>query len=226
MQITTKFEKSKTMSNSKSGVGIYIDVIDSRKIELRDDLEFHVNNLKDFFSKNEEYGIFSIWKGLDEFMVISPNWEFAAKTVIKIQEFLHSYEQRFVLTGFEDVNTDKPVHEMDNKEFAMLADGMIRLKKTKLYVEIIGKEYSVLLDSISIILNALVSMKSSLTRSQMDIYCQNKAGISQTEIALQNNKSQQYVSKTLKGIKAENLNVLEERLYKIVAYGINKGDFA
>lgn len=214
------------MSNSRSGVGIYIDVIGSRKIESRDDLEFHVNNLKDFFSRNAEYGIFAIWKGLDEFMVISPNWEFAVKTVIKVQELLHSHEQRFVLTGFEDVNIDKPVHEMDNKEFAVLADGMIRLKKTELYVEIITKENSVLLDSVSIILNALVSMKSSLTRSQMDIYRQNKAGISQTEIALQNYKSQQYVSKTLKGINAENLNVLEERLYKIVAYGIDKGDFA
>lgn len=212
------------MSRDKGGVGIYTDVIDSRKIAIKDDLEFRINNLKDFFSRNVEYGIFTIWKGLDEFMIISPNWEFAAKAVLKVQELLHPFEQRFVLTGFEDVDTNKPVHEMNNKEFVMLSDGMIRLKKTKLYVGIVGEEQTVLLDSVSIILNALISMKSSLTRSQMDIYCQNRAGISQIETARQTHKSQQYVSKTLHVIKAENLVVFEEKLYKIIAYGIDKGN--
>ena len=214
------------MSNSASGVGIYIDVIDSRKIQSRNDLELQVNNLKEFFRSNEEYGIFDIWKGLDEFMIISPDWEFAVKTVIKVQELLHPFEQRFVLTGFDHVEIDKPVHEMDNKEFASLADGMISLKKNKLYVETITNEHSILLDSISIILNALISLKNLFTRSQMDIYCQNKAGKPQKEIARQINKSQQYVSKTLNGIKAENLDLLEEKLYKVIAYGINKGNSA
>jgi hypothetical protein len=212
------------MSQIKRGVGIYIDVVDSRKIETRDDLEFQINNLKDFFSRNVEYGIFDIWKGLDEFMIISPNWEFAVKSVLKVQELLHPYEQRFVLTGFEDVDTNKPVHEMDNKEFVILSDGMISLKKSKLYVAIIDEIQPVLLESVSIILNALIAMKSSLTRSQMDIYCQNKAGISQVEIARQANKSQQYISKTLRVIKAENLVVFEEKLSKIIAYGIDKGN--
>ena len=206
------------------GVGIYIDVIDSRKIQSRDDLEFKINQLRNFFSENKEYGIFSIWKGLDEFMIIAPNWEFAAKAVIKVQELLHPYEQRFVLTGFEDVFTDRPVHEMDNKEFALLADGMIRLKKTKLYVEIISEEQAILLDSVSIILNALISMRSVFTRSQMEIYSQNKAGKSQVEIAREINKSQQYVSKTLNGINAENLGLMEEKLYRIIAYGIDQGN--
>ena len=206
------------------GVGIYIDVIDSRKIQSRDDLEFKINQLRNFFSENKEYGIFSIWKGLDEFMIIAPNWVFAAKSVIKVQELLHPYEQRFVLTGFEDVSTDRPVHEMDNKEFALLADGMIRLKKTKLYVEIISEEQAILLDSVSIILNALISMRSVFTRSQMEIYSQNKAGKSQVEIAREINKSQQYVSKTLNGIKAENLGLMEEKLYRIIAYGIDQGN--
>lgn len=214
------------MSNSASGVGIYIDVIDSRKIQSRNDLELQVNNLKEFFRSNEEYGIFDIWKGLDEFMIISPDWEFAVKTVIKVQELLHPFEQRFVLTGFDHVEIDKPVHEMDNKEFASLADGMISLKKNKLYVETITNEHSILLDSISIILNALISLKSLFTRSQMDIYRQNKSGKPQKEIARQINKSQQYVSKTLNGIKAENLDLLEEKLYKVIAYGINKGNSA
>ena len=206
------------------GVGIYIDVIDSRKIQSRDDLEFKINQLRNFFSENKEYGIFSIWKGLDEFMIIAPNWEFAAKAVIKVQELLHPYEQRFVLTGFEDVYTDRPVHEMDNKEFALLADGMIRLKKTKLYVEIISEEQAILLDSVSIILNALISMRSVFTRSQMEIYSQNKAGKSQVEIAREINKSQQYVSKTLNVIKSENLGLMEEKLYRIIAYGIDQGN--
>ena len=206
------------------GVGIYIDVIDSRKIQSRDDLEFKINQLRNFFSENKEYGIFSIWKGLDEFMIIAPNWEFAAKAVIKVQELLHPYEQRFVLTGFEDVYTDRPVHEMDNKEFALLADGMIRLKKTKLYVEIILDDQAILLDSVSIILNALISMRSVFTRSQMEIYSQNKAGKSQVEIAREINKSQQYVSKTLNGINAENLGLMEEKLYRIIAYGIDQGN--
>lgn len=206
------------------GVGIYIDVIDSRKIQSRDDLEFKINQLRNFFSENKEYGIFSIWKGLDEFMIIAPNWEFAAKAVIKVQELLHPYEQRFVLTGFEDVYTDRPVHEMDNKEFALLADGMIRLKKTKLYVEIILDDQAILLDSVSIILNALISMRSVFTRSQMEIYSQNKAGKSQVEIAREINKSQQYVSKTLNGIKSENLGLMEEKLYRIIAYGIDQGN--
>jgi hypothetical protein len=155
-------------------------------------------------------------------MIISPNWEFAMKSVIKVQELLHPFEQRFVLTGFENVDMNKPVHEMDNKEFAMLADGMIKLKKTKLDVEIVTVGQSVLLDSVSIILNALVSLKRLFTRSQMGIYCQNKARKSQTEIAQQINKTQQYVSKTLNGIRAENLDVLEEKLYKIIVYGIDK----
>lgn len=206
------------------GVGIYIDVIDSRKIQSRDDLEFKINQLRNFFSENKEYGIFSIWKGLDEFMIIAPNWEFAAKAVIKVQELLHPYEQRFVLTGFEDVYTDRPVHEMDNKEFALLADGMIRLKKTKLYLEIILDDQAILLDSVSIILNALISMRSVFTRSQMEIYSQNKAGKSQVEIAREINKSQQYVSKTLNGINAENLGLMEEKLYRIIAYGIDQGN--
>lgn len=212
------------MRPGKSGVGIYIDVIDSRKIEIKDDLEFRINTMKDFFNRNVEYGIFDIWKGLDEFMIISPSWEFAAKAVLKVQELLHPFEQRFVLSGFEDVDSNKPVHEMNNKEFVMLSDGMIGLKKTKFYVAIIGEVQAVLLDSVSIILNALIAMKSSLTRSQMDIYCQNKAGISQIEIARQINKSQQYVSKTLRVTKADNLVVLEEKLYKIIAYGIDKGN--
>lgn len=206
------------------GVGIYIDVIDSRKIQSRDDLEFKINQLRNFFSENKEYGIFSIWKGLDEFMIIAPNWEFAAKAVIKVQELLHPYEQRFVLTGFEDVYTDRPVHEMDNKEFALLADGMIRLKKTKLFVEVISDDQAILLDSVSIILNALISMRSVFTRSQMEIYNQNKAGKSQVEIAREINKSQQYVSKTLNGIKSENLGLMEEKLYRIIAYGIDQGN--
>jgi DNA-binding CsgD family transcriptional regulator len=111
---------------------------------------------------------------------------------------------------------------MDNKEFAALADGMIRLKKTKLYVEIISEGLTILLDSVSIILNAFISMRSVFTRSQMEIYSQNKAGKSQIEIAREINKSQQYVSKTLNGIKAENLEVLEEKLYRIIAYGIDQ----
>lgn len=212
------------MDDSHSGVGIYIDVIDSRKIRSRDDLEFKINQLRNFFSENKEYGIFSIWKGLDEFMIIAPNWEFAAKAVIKVQELLHPYEQRFVLTGFEDVYTDRPVHEMDNKEFALLADGMIRLKKTKLFVEVISEGRAILLDSVSIILNALISMRSVFTRSQMEIYSQNKAGKSQVEIAREINKSQQYVSKTLNGIKSENLGLMEEKLYRIIAYGIDQGN--
>ncbi|BBE17324.1 hypothetical protein AQPE_1473 [Aquipluma nitroreducens] len=210
------------MSNSTSGVGIYIDVIDSRKIQSRNNLEFQVNNLKEFFRENEEYGIFDIWKGLDEFMIISPDWEFAVKTVIKVQELLHPFEQRFVLTGFDNVETDKPIHEMDNKEFVMLADGMISLKKNKLYVEIVAKEYSGLLDSVSIILNALITLKNLFTPSQMDIYRQNKAGKSQKELAGTIKKSQQYISKTLNGIKAANLDVLEEKLYKVINYGIDK----
>lgn len=209
------------MNNHRSGVGIYIDVIDSRKIERRDELEFHVNNLKAFFSRNEEYGIFAIWKGLDEFMIISPNWEFAAKTVIKVQELLHPFEQRFVLTGFEDVNTEKPVHEMDNKGFAVLSDGMTNLKKTNLFVEIVAEKDAVLLEAISIILNALISIKRAFTKNQMDIYCQGKAKKSQIEIAQHINKSQQYVSKTLNGIKSGNLDVLEDKLYKVIVHGIN-----
>ena len=210
------------MSNSTNGVGIYIDVIDSRKIQSRNDLELQVNNLKEFFRSNEEYGIFDIWKGLDEFMIISPDWEFAVKAVLKVQELLHPFEQRFVLTGFDHVEIDKPIHEMDNKEFVMLADGMISLKKNKLYVEIVAKEYSGLLDSVSIILNALITLKNLFTPSQMDIYRQNKAGKSQKELAGTIKKSQQYVSKTLNGIKAANLDVLEEKLYKVINYGIDK----
>ena len=210
------------MSNGKNGVGIYIDVIDSRKIQSRNDLESQVNNLKEFFRENEEYGIFDIWKGLDEFMIISPDWEFAVKAVLKVQELLHPFEQRFVLTGFDNVETDKPIHEMDNKEFVTLADGMISLKKNKLYVEIVAKEYSGLLDSVSIILNALITLKNLFTQSQMDIYRQNKAGKSQKELAATIKKSQQYVSKTLNGIKAANLDVLEEKLYKVINYGIDK----
>lgn len=206
------------------GVGIYIDIIDSRKIQSRSDLELQVNNLRNFFSENKEYGIFAIWKGLDEFMIIAPNWEFAVKAVIKVQELLHPYEQRFVLTGFEDVYTNRPVHEMDNKEFAVLADGMIRLKKTKLYVEVISDDQAILLDSVSIILNAMISMRSVFTRSQMKIYSQNKAGKSQVEIAQEINKSQQYVSKTLNGINAENLELMEEKLYRIITYGIDQGN--
>lgn len=210
------------MGNGKNGVGIYIDVIDSRKIKSRNDLESQVNDLKEFFRENEEYGIFDIWKGLDEFMIISPDWEFAVKAVLKVQELLHPFEQRFVLTGFDNVETDKPIHEMDNKEFVTLADGMISLKKNKLYVEIVAKEYSGLLDSVSIILNALITLKNLFTPSQMDIYRQNKAGKSQKELAGTIKKSQQYVSKTLNGIKAANLDVLEEKLYKVINYGIDK----
>ena len=210
------------MSNGQNGVGIYIDVIDSRKIQSRNDLESQVNNLKEFFRENEEYGIFDIWKGLDEFMIISPDWEFAVKAVLKVQELLHPFEQRFVLTGLDNVETDKPIHEMDNKEFVTLADGMISLKKNKLYVEIVAKEYSGLLDSVSIILNALITLKNLFTQSQMDIYRQNKAGKSQKELAGTIKKSQQYVSKTLNGIKAANLDVLEEKLYKVINYGIDK----
>jgi uncharacterized protein YktB (UPF0637 family) len=209
------------MSNQRSGVGIYIDVIDSRRIQPRDELELQVNKLKAFFSKNVEYGIFSIWKGLDEFMIISPNWEFAAKTVIKVQELLHPFEQRFVLTGFENVDVDKPVHEMDNQGFAVLSDGMTNLKKTSLYVGIIAEKDAVLLESISIILNALISIKGAFTTAQMDIYCLAKAKKSQIEIARHINKSQQYVSKTLNGIKSGNLDVMEEKLYKVIAHGIN-----
>ena len=210
------------MSNSTNGVGIYIDVIDSRKIQSRNELELQVNKLKEFFRNNEAYGIFDIWKGLDEFMIISPDWEFAVKAVLKVQELLHPFEQRFVLTGFDNVEIDKPIHEMDNKEFVMLADGMISLKKNKLYVEIVAKEYSGLLDSVSIILNALITLKNLFTPSQMDIYRQNKAGKSQKELAGTIKKSQQYVSKTLNGIKATNLDVLEEKLYKVINYGIDK----
>ena len=111
---------------------------------------------------------------------------------------------------------------MDNKEFVTLADGMISLKKNKLYVEIATKEYSGLLDSVSIILNALITLKNLFTPSQMDIYRQNKAGKSQKELAGTIKKSQQYVSKTLNGIKAANLDVLEEKLYKVINYGIDK----
>jgi hypothetical protein len=210
------------MKNSGSGVVIYIDIIGSRKIKSKTDMELHVNNMRDFMSKNAEYGIFDVWKGLDEYMIISPDWAFATNAVLKVQEILHPYGQRFILTTFENVDFSKPIHEMDNKAFVLLSDGMIKLKKTGLYVDIITNGSDSLLDSLNVSLNALLMIKNSFTANQMEIYSLYKTGVSQKEIAGQLKKSQQYVSDTLNRIKFENLNTLEDKLNQIIIHGINE----
>jgi hypothetical protein len=212
------------MKTQGKGIGIYIDIIGSRRIQSRNDLEFHVNALKDFILKNEEFGIFDIWKGLDEFILISPDWEFAINSVIKVQEILHPYGQRFVLTPFETVDYTKSIHEMDNKSFVLLSDRMTRLKKTGLLVDITAYGDELLLESVSVILNAIFLLKNSFTLNQMNIYCLYKSGIAQKEIAAQLNKSQQHISDTLNRIKFDYLNTLEDRLNQIVIHGINKGN--
>ena len=184
-------------------------------------MELHVSNMIDFMSKNGEYGVFDIWKGLDEYMIISPGWELAIHTVLKVQEILHPYGQRFVLTTIGNVDFSKPIHEMDNKAFGLLSDGMTKLKKTGLYLDIITPGKDLLLDSINIILNALIMIKNSFTANQMEVYRMYKTGISQKEIAAQVNKSQQYVSDTLNRIKFENLNTLEDKL-NLIIHGINE----
>jgi hypothetical protein len=212
------------MSTEGKGIGIYIDIIGSRRIQSRNDIEFHVNALKEFISKNEEYGIFDIWKGLDEFIIISPDWEYAVKSVIKVQEILHPYGQRFVLTPFETVDYTKSIHEMDNKSFVLVSEGMTRLKKAGLLVEIITTADELLLESVSVILNAIFLLKNSFTLNQMEVYCLYKSGMAQKEIAARLNKSQQHISDTLGRIKFEFLRTLEDRLTQIVTDGINKGN--
>ena len=209
------------MKDTGSGVVIYIDIIGSRKITSKTDMELHVSTMRDFMSKNSEYGIFDIWKGLDEYMIISPDWLFAIQTILKVQEILHPYRQRFVLTTIGNVDFSKPIHEMDDKAFVLLSDGMTKLKKTGLYVDIITPGKDLLLDSLNVILNALIIIKNSFTANQMDVYRMYKTGISQKEIAAQINKSQQYVSDTLNRIKFENLNMLEDKLNHII-HGINE----
>ena len=209
------------MKDTGSGVVIYIDIIGSRKITSKTDMELHVSNMIDFMSKNGEYGVFDIWKGLDEYMIISPDWELAIHTVLKVQEILHPYGQRFVLTTIGNVDLSKPIHEMDDKAFVLLSDGMTKLKKTGLYLDIITPGKDLLLDSINIILNALIMIKNSFTANQMEVYRMYKTGISQKEIAAQVNKSQQYVSDTLNRIKFENLNTLEDKL-NLIIHGINE----
>ncbi len=209
------------MKDTGSGVVIYIDIIGSRKITSKTDMELQVSNMMDFMSKNGEYGVFDIWKGLDEYMIISPDWELAIHTVLKVQEILHPYGQRFVLTTIGNVDFSKPIHEMDNKVFVLLSDGMIKLKKTGLYLDIITPGKDLLLDSINIILNALIMIKNSFTANQMEVYRMYKTGISQKEIAAQLNKSQQNVSDTLNRIKFENLNTLEDKL-NLIIHGINE----
>lgn len=209
------------MKDTGSGVVIYIDIIGSRKITSKTDMKLHVNNMMDFMSKNGEYGVFDIWKGLDEYMIISPDWELAIHTVLKVQEILHPYGQRFVVTAIGNVDFSKPIHEMDDKAFALLSDGMTKLKKTGLYVDIITPGKDLLLDSVNVILNALIMIKNSFTANQMGIYRMYKTGISQKEIAAQLNKSQQYVSDSLNRIKFENLNTLEDKL-NLIIHGINE----
>ena len=149
------------MKDTGSGVVIYIDIIGSRKITSKTDMELHVSTMRDFMSKNSEYGIFDIWKGLDEYMIISPDWLFAIQTILKVQEILHPYRQRFVLTTIGNVDFSKPIHEMDDKAFVLLSDGMTKLKKTGLYVDIITPGNDLLLDSLNVILNALIMIKNS-----------------------------------------------------------------
>jgi len=209
------------MKDTGSGVVIYIDIIGSRKITSKTDMELHVSTMRDFMSKNSEYGIFDIWKGLDEYMIISPDWLFAIQTILKVQEILHPYGQRFVLTTIGNVDFSKPIHEMDDKAFVLLSDGMTKLKKTGLYVDIITPGNDLLLDSLNVILNALIMIKNSFTANQMEVYRMYRTGISQKEIAGQINKSQQYVSDTLNRIKFENLNMLEDKLNHII-HGINE----
>lgn len=210
------------MNSGMDGVGIYIDIIHSRKITERGELDRCLNGLKSFYNQFPEYGIFAVWKGLDEFMIMSPSWEQAIKSVIIVQEFLHPYEQRFVVAGFEQVDWNKSIHEMDHKEFGYLSDGMNELKKSKLYLSIHEEAQDELVNSVSIALNAILYIKNGYSVNQMEIYRQYKTQANQMEIAGRIGKSQQYVSKTLESIKAENINNWEKRLDKITAHGIDK----
>jgi len=210
------------MKPEGKGIGIYIDLIGSREIQSRNDMELRINALKDFVNNNEDYGIFDIWKGLDEFMIISPDWDFAVRSVIKVQEVLHPYECRFVLTPFNNIKYGTPIHEMDNPSFVLLSEGMTKLKKTGLNVEIITPGNEVLFQSVAIILNAIILLKNPFTINQMQVYCLYKTGISQKEIAGRLGKTQQYISDTLNRIKFENLSTLEDKLNQIVNHGINQ----
>ena len=202
-----------------NGIGIYIDIVDSRKIKQRTEVEFRVKNLQKYFKDNNELGIFEIWKGLDEYMILSPSWETANEAVIKIQEILHPYAQRFVITPFENVDYSKKIHTMDNPKFVILSDGMIKLKKTSLFVEIIASENEILSEAIAIILNAIILIKNAFTSKQMEVYRLYKIKLSQKEIASRLNKSQQYVSDTLNRINFDNVNAFEVKLNHVVING-------
>jgi predicted DNA-binding protein YlxM (UPF0122 family) len=204
-----------------SAIGIYSDIIGSRKITDREELEVHTRSIRAFLERQDKLA-FGIWKGLDEYMIIAPGWESAVRIILSIQEISHPYRQRFVMTPFPDPDYSKPVNEMDHPAFGFLSDEMTRLKKTSLVTRIVTQEQNLLLESVSVSLNAIFTLKNDFTARQMEVYCLYKSGLPQKEIAEKLNKSQQYVSQTLNTINFDILNPLEQQLLQILSHGTNQ----
>lgn len=205
----------------RSGILIYGDLVDSSGIVADSNLPGRLSLLETQFSKETDHANFTIWKGLDEIMLIAGNWKCAMSSILLIQEMLHPYRYRYEVMPINDIEKGKPIHELTNPEFGIITDRMSKLKEAELLVNMEDENNAKLIASSGLTLNLLLLRKGEFTTNQMQHYRLHKKGLNQKSIAKEMNVSQQSVSKTLTQIQFNSIATIEERLLNLFTDGTN-----
>lgn len=196
---------------------VYFDIVNSRLITNRKSMELKLNKVKLYINKlqsaNPENIIkIEVWKGIDELLLMSESIEKLLEAILNIQQIMHPYHFRLVVSYTQIKNTQNEIRSMDSKVFAQLSDAMIRLKEVPANVYTLFSEKDFVYKLLFLNLEALMFIKSSFTDKQMNIYKLYTQGLNQQKIALKMKVSQQYVSLVLKQIKFNAVNNIECKL--------------
>lgn len=196
---------------------VYFDIVNSRLITNRKLMELKLNKVKLYINKlqsaNPENIIkIEVWKGIDELLLMSESIEKLLEAILNIQQIMHPYHFRLVVSYTQIKNTQNEIRSMDSKVFAQLSDAMIRLKELPANVYTLFSEKDFVYKLLFLNLEALMFIKSSFTDKQMNIYKLYTQGLNQQKIALKMKVSQQYVSLVLKRIKFNAVNNIECKL--------------
>lgn len=196
---------------------VYFDIVNSRLITNRKAMELKLNKVKLYINKlqsaNPENIIkIEVWKGIDELLLMSESIEKLLEAILNIQQIMHPYHFRLVVSYTQIKNTQNEIRSMDSKVFAQLSDAMIRLKELPANVYTLFSEKDFVYKLLFLNLEALMFIKSSFTDKQMNIYKLYTQGLNQQKIALKMKVSQQYVSLVLKQIKFNAVNNIECKL--------------
>lgn len=205
----------------RSGILIYGDLVESSGITAESDLHGRLSLLEAQFSGETGDANFTIWKGLDEIMLLARNWNCAMSSILLIQEMLHPFKYRYEVMPINDIEKGKPIHKLTNPEFAIIADRMARLKETELLINMEDENNAKIIETSGLVLNLLLLRKGEFTANQMQQYRLHKKGLNQKEIAKELSVSQQSVSKTLNQIQFNSIATIEERLLNLFTDGTN-----